>query len=173
LRGCALLGKEVSKMKKFGFIVLVFAVTFCFFGCGKKQQTLEEMQQPMSMETLSTMSTTASQTPETKIEVKPVVVPEAKVEMETPQVKAAKLEPLPPPGPYKPTATEIQSALKAAGFYTGTVDGKIGPKTKKAIAEFQKANNLTADGKVGLKTWNALSKYLNSASTQQAPESAR
>ena len=158
-------------MKKFGFIVLVFAVTICIFGCGKKQQTLEEMQQPMSMETLSTMSTTAPQTPEAKIEVKPL--PEAKVEMDSSAVKAAKLEPLPPSGPYKPTATEIQSALKNSGFYAGTVDGKLGPKTKKAILEFQKANNLTADGKVGPKTWNALSKYLNSASTQQAPESAR
>ena len=154
-------------MKKFGFIVLVFAVTICIFGCGKKQQTLEEMQQPMSMETLSTMSTTAPQAPEAKIEVKPVA------EMDSPAVRAAKLEPLPPSGPYKPTATEIQSALKNAGFYAGTVDGKLGPKTKKAISEFQKAHNLTADGKVGPKTWNALSKYLNSASTQQAPESAR
>lgn len=158
-------------MKKFGFIVLVFAVTICIFGCGKKQQTLEEMQQPMSMETLSTMSTTASQAPEAKIEVKPV--PEAKIEMDSSAVKAAKLEPLPPPGPYKPTVTEIQSALKNSGFYAGTVDGKLGPKTKKAISEFQKAHSLTADGKVGPKTWNALSKYLNSASTQQAPESAR
>jgi peptidoglycan hydrolase-like protein with peptidoglycan-binding domain len=149
-------------MKKFGFIVLVFAVTIYLFGCGKKQQTLEEMQQPMSMETLSTMSTTAAQAPEAKVEVKPVVP----VAMETPAVSAAKLEPLPPSGPYKPTATEIQSALKNAGFYTGTVDGKLGPKTKKAISEFQKANNLTADGKVGPKTWNALSKYLNLAPAQ-------
>jgi len=158
-------------MKKFGFIVLILGVTIYLFGCGKKQQTLEEMQQPMSMETLSTMSTTAPSAPEAKIEVKPVN--EAKVETEMPAVKAAKLEPLPPSGPYKPTATEIQSALKSAGFYMGTVDGKLGPKTKKAISEFQKANNLTADGKVGPKTWNALSKHLNSAPTQQAPASAR
>ena len=156
-------------MKKFGFIVLVFAVTIYLFGCGKKQQTLEEMQQPMSMETLSTMSTTAPSSPEAKIEARPIG--EAKVEMESPAVKAAKLEPLPPSGPYKPTVTEIQSALKNAGFYTGTVDGKLGPKTKKAVSEFQKANGLTGDGKVGPKTWNALSRYLNSASNQQAASS--
>ena len=150
-------------MKKFGFIVLVFAIGIYLVGCGKKQQTLEEMQQPMSMETLSTMSTTAPVAPETK-------APEAKIDVGTPIVnKTAALEALPPSGPYKPTAAEIQTALKNAGFYTGTVDGKIGAKSKKAIAEFQKANGLTGDGKVGPKTWNALSKYL----TQPQASSAR
>lgn len=142
-------------MKKFGFIVLVFAVGIYLVGCGKKQQTLEEMQQPMSMETLSTMSTTA---PEVKTETR---APEARIDVGTPVVsKATSLEPLPPSGPYKPTAMEIQTALKNAGFYTGSVDGKLGAKSKKAIVEFQKAQGLTGDGKVGPKTWNALSKYL-------------
>ena len=156
-------------MKKFGFIVLVFAIGIYLVGCGKKQQTLEEMQQPVSMETLSTMSTTSPAAPEAKVETK---APEAKVDVGTPVVsKATNLEPLPPSGPYKPTATEIQTALKNAGFYTGTVDGKIGAKTKKAIAEFQKANGLTGDGKVGPKTWNALSKHLTQP--QASSSSAR
>lgn len=55
---------------------------------------------------------------------------------------------------------EIQTALKNAGFYAGTIDGKVGPRTKKAILDFQKANALKADGKVGPKTWAALEKYL-------------
>lgn len=55
---------------------------------------------------------------------------------------------------------DIQMALKSAGFYSGAIDGKIGPKTKKAIEEFQKANGLKADGKVGPKTWAVLEKYL-------------
>jgi peptidoglycan hydrolase-like protein with peptidoglycan-binding domain len=55
---------------------------------------------------------------------------------------------------------EIQAALKAANFYTGSIDGKIGPKTKKAIIEFQKAHGLKADGRVGPKTWAELEKYL-------------
>jgi len=33
--------------------------------------------------------------------------------------------------------------------------------TKKAVEDFQKANNLPADGRIGPKTWTALSKYLN------------
>ena len=55
---------------------------------------------------------------------------------------------------------DIQTALKNAGFYTGSIDGKIGPKTKKAVEEFQKAKGLKADGTVGPKTWIELEKYL-------------
>lgn len=55
---------------------------------------------------------------------------------------------------------EIQTALKAANFYTGNIDGKMGPKTKKAIVEFQKAKGLKPDGKVGPRTWAELEKYL-------------
>jgi len=146
-------------MKGFGFIILVSVFAISIFGCGKKQQTLEEMQQPMSMETLSTMSATAPQAPETKVEAR---APEARVEVGAPiVVRAEKLEPLPPAGPYKPTATEIQRALKNANFYTGSIDGVIGARTKKAIIAFQKENGLAADGKVGPKTWSVLSNYLN------------
>ncbi len=55
---------------------------------------------------------------------------------------------------------EIQIALKNAGFYKGVIDGIIGPKTKRAIREFQKANGLKADGLVGPKTWPILERYL-------------
>ena len=55
---------------------------------------------------------------------------------------------------------DIQTALKAAGFYTGAIDGKIGPRTKKAVLDFQRANGLKVDGKVGPKTMAALDKYL-------------
>jgi peptidoglycan hydrolase-like protein with peptidoglycan-binding domain len=61
---------------------------------------------------------------------------------------------------------DIQQALKNAGFYQGEIDGKIGPKTKKAIEDFQAKNNLKVDGKVGPMTWGKLSAYLNT----DAPE---
>lgn len=144
-------------MKKFAFVVIASVAVFSLYGCGKKQQTLEEMQQPMSMETLTTMNTPL----ETKVSENKASV-EVKAEAASlVNAKGVKLEPLPPAGPYKPTGTEIQTALKNAGFYTGAVDGKIGLMTKKAISEFQKANNLTADGKVGPKTWGVLSRHLS------------
>jgi peptidoglycan hydrolase-like protein with peptidoglycan-binding domain len=61
----------------------------------------------------------------------------------------------------KPSLQDIQKALKNAGFYKGEVDGVLGPKTKKAIEDFQAENSLIVDGKVGSKTWGKLKTYLN------------
>lgn len=55
---------------------------------------------------------------------------------------------------------QIQAALKKAGFYKGEIDGKIGPKTRRAIVAFQRSKRLKPDGVVGSKTWEELSKYL-------------
>jgi peptidoglycan hydrolase-like protein with peptidoglycan-binding domain len=120
--------------------------------CGKREE-MDDLQ-PITMESLGAIS--SSTAPEVKVpEVKPAVT-----EITT-QVKEAL--PLPPQGPYKPTNIEIQTALKNAGFYSGSVDGKIGPKSKKAIEDFQSANGLKADGKVGPKTWEVLSRHLIAA----------
>ena len=137
-------------MKKYVFISLALIVVA--LGCAKKEETMEVTGEAMTMEALTAPSAgaPAAVTPEVK-------APAAKTDLAVPAV-APKLEPLPPAGPFKPTTAEIQTALKAAGFYAGEVDGKIGPKTKKAIEDFQKANNLKVDGKVGPKTWEALSK---------------
>jgi peptidoglycan hydrolase-like protein with peptidoglycan-binding domain len=142
-------------MRKFGFIILVLGLAVYLTGCGKKQQSLEEMQEPMSMEVMSMLNNSTNTGVNAPTATTPVAGAPATV-----AAPAAKLEPLPPAGPYKPTDMEIQNALKNAGFYTGNVDGKVGPKTKKAIEAFQKANGLKADGKVGPKTWIALSKHL-------------
>ncbi|MCC6758457.1 MAG: peptidoglycan-binding protein [Candidatus Omnitrophica bacterium] len=51
---------------------------------------------------------------------------------------------------------KLQEALKAAGYYNGTVDGKLGTGTKAAIKKFQSDHGLKADGIVGEKTWSEL-----------------
>lgn len=159
-------------MKKFGFIILAIAVSGCFLGCTKKQQSLEEMQEPMSIESLSlgkSEPSTAAQVPAQGVAAPQgaqVLGPQAGITGQT------QLESLPPAGPYKPTNEEIQTALKNAGFYAGKIDGKVGPGTKKAIEEFQKANGLKADGKVGPKTWAILSRQLNQAPVVAEPVGA-
>ena len=50
----------------------------------------------------------------------------------------------------------VQTKLKNWGYYTGSVDGIYGTKTKAAVVKFQKNNNLVADGIVGSKTAAAL-----------------
>ena len=64
---------------------------------------------------------------------------------------------------------EIQTALSNAGFYQGTIDGKLGPKTQQAIKDFQSAHGLTADGRVGPKTWSALQPFLSAQQSTQPP----
>ena len=50
----------------------------------------------------------------------------------------------------------MQRALKSKGYYTGTVDGKFGQKTRSAVYRYHKAIGLTADGKPGKRTLTAL-----------------
>lgn len=138
-------------MKKYLVIAAALIFSVYMFGCGKKQAT-EESQEPITMETMSAMTATnAAVAPEAG-------APTAKVEAVTPAASAVNL---PPSGSGQPTAQEIQTALKNAGYYAGDIDGKIGSKTKKAIEEFQKANNLKVDAKVGPMTWALLSAHLN------------
>lgn len=50
----------------------------------------------------------------------------------------------------------VQAALRAAGFDPGALDGVYGPKTAKAVAQFQSARHLVPDGEVGPITAAAL-----------------
>ena len=54
------------------------------------------------------------------------------------------------------TVTEIQTRLKAWGYYDGTVDGVYGSRTEAAVRYFQRKNGLNADGQVGDATLAAL-----------------
>ena len=51
---------------------------------------------------------------------------------------------------------QIQTKLKAWGYYDGNVDGIYGSKTYEAVKKFQRKNGLTVDGIVGEKTLQAL-----------------
>ncbi len=80
---------------------------------------------------------------------------------------------MPGVGAPKPAGTastrEIQQALKSAGFYQGAVDGKMGPKTRQAVREFQRVHGLKDDGKVGKQTWAKLAAYVNMAAGMNTP----
>jgi len=139
-------------MKRLLVFVSAFLMLAALSGCGKKQEA-EELQ-PITMESLSVPTAPMQAAPDLKAgETKASVIPAT-------AGASKEVMPLPPQGPYRPTGIEIQTALEHAGFYTGKIDGKIGPKSKQAIEDFQKANGLKVDGKVGPKTWEALSKHL-------------
>jgi peptidoglycan hydrolase-like protein with peptidoglycan-binding domain len=44
------------------------------------------------------------------------------------------------------TVRDIQSKLAQQGFDPGPTDGKLGPKTRSAITQYQQKNNLLVDG---------------------------
>ena len=59
---------------------------------------------------------------------------------------------------YNPRVQEIQEILKKAGFNPGSLDGRMGWQTRKAIREFQKARGLSAHGKIDPKTSSELNR---------------
>lgn len=63
------------------------------------------------------------------------------------------------PSGFELPAAAIQSALKKAGYYQGTIDGKVGSRTKQAIRDFQRDQGLEADGVCGRQTWARLKSF--------------
>ncbi|MDP2922426.1 MAG: peptidoglycan-binding domain-containing protein [Candidatus Omnitrophota bacterium] len=148
-------------MSKIIFL-LVFTLIFTV-GCAKKPETSEA---PIGEDILEEglAPTTENQAPQVlqpQTATAPVVKDSA--EAMSPQLPAASTT------VDRLTTENIQQALKNAGIYTGKVDGVLGPKTKKAIEDFQAKNNLKVDGKVGSKTWKKLKMHL--AGVQQSSSS--
>ena len=64
----------------------------------------------------------------------------------------------------KVSVRQIQSALRNAGFNPGTIDGNLGPMTKRAIKEFQMSKGLIQNGEIDTKTLKKLtSRFAQSA----------
>lgn len=57
---------------------------------------------------------------------------------------------------FEEKIASVQRRLSELGFEPGPVDGLMGPRTRKAVSAFQRANSLSADGQLGAKTLNAL-----------------
>jgi peptidoglycan hydrolase-like protein with peptidoglycan-binding domain len=136
-------------------LVAVFTLT-TFIGCNKKKA--EEGSELNGVSTENEVSVTDNSQNADMSNSVPVVVENSSA------ASGDVTEPAMAPAgeiPSTPSNKDIQQALKNAGLYDGKIDGKIGPKTKKAVEAFQKQNGLKADGKVGKKTWKLLSSYLN------------
>ena len=143
-------------MKKFVLLMTAVFLVTTLIGCSKKKKSDETAMDNMSNGVVSenVVSVTDASSAMGNI---PVVVDNAEA---IPQVTGDMAAAVTAVG-ERPNPKQVQQALKNAGFYSGKVDGNIGPKTKKAIEEFQSQNGLKADGKVGPRTWKALSAHLN------------
>ncbi len=147
-------------------LMLVAGLAMAIAGCGqraksnesmmKSEEFFKEIEAPVAMETNA-----ESQSPMANAESPAASSAQAQATtLETPAVDQIALN-----APESPNIQDIQTALKNAAIYQGKIDGVMGPKTKKAIREFQEKNGLTADGKVGPKTWGQLKTYYNQPSS--------
>ncbi|HBR14127.1 MAG TPA: hypothetical protein DD723_01100 [Candidatus Omnitrophica bacterium] len=66
--------------------------------------------------------------------------------------------------PYEknPTVEEIQTLLKLYGYNPGKIDGVLGLRTRNAIAQFQKDNNLKQTRFADQETWGKLKVFKDS-----------
>lgn len=59
-------------------------------------------------------------------------------------------------GSRGPAVTELQLALRNAGYSPGPIDGDFGPQTQSAVLRFQTSKRIEVDGIVGPQTHGAL-----------------
>lgn len=139
--------------------IAILCVAGCGSGASRKEMSFENDQtgstvlapRPVLVESKGGMTPSLEQTA-------PLAINQANFPMSSPAPELSLSPPV-----TDPTSKDIQQALKNAGFYSGNIDGNLGPRSKKAILEFQEKNGLTADGKAGPKTWKRLAPYLHSS----------
>jgi hypothetical protein len=151
-------GEDKMDRPRYIFLIAVVIIAFCItalVSCKKKESPFQS-ELPMDNATI-----TITPAPEGIETAEPVIIEqgEQKLGVVPPQTTPTSTETT-TSGYVTPTPNQVQTALKNAGYYEGNIDGKIGPKSKKAITNFQIDNGLEADGKVGPKTWARLKAHL-------------
>jgi len=63
---------------------------------------------------------------------------------------------------YNPKVKEVQVVLREIGYSLGSVDGKLGSNTRRALEAFQRDYGLNVSGYIDKKTWEELN-LINSA----------
>jgi len=153
------------------FLIVLLGLALTVTGCFKKAsdqsvsgtgfESLDATQELSQLPQASTVSQQAS-VETLPVELSPITQPTPAIALPTTEMQ---------PAGNLSREQQIQTALTNAGLYTGAIDGKIGPKTKRAIETFQTNNSLKVDGKVGPQTWAALEQYLAGAPASGASTS--
>ena len=167
-------------------VMVVGGFAWTLVGCQQPPKSASnlpmEQTEPLSSSTASTApsesaATTPSASPSPIELVQAPAAASAPVEVAAVTAPAASTSSAPSPATQGAASVErtkkVQAALQAAGFYTGSVDGKSGPMTQKAIHDFQQANGLETDGKVGPKTWAKLFQQTASSGAASKPDSSK
>ncbi|MFH1621682.1 MAG: peptidoglycan-binding domain-containing protein [Candidatus Omnitrophota bacterium] len=135
-----------KNLHNYKIFIFIFIICLVISGCKKRaQESPFKNKLPQDDSTITVISTDDISEPIIEEEVEELEVMSIEIDSSS---------------SIAPTPKQAQIALKNAGFYKGEIDGKIGPKSKEAIINFQRDNNLAADGKVGPKTWAKLKAHL-------------
>ena len=154
-------------MKKISFVIFGMLAMVMVIGCGKKENPVP-VDQPIVSEQTSVTPTMLN----AQVVTEPIVsttTPVADSAVATTSSAMSNMTDTLSAVVEHLTNQQIQQALKNAGLYQGKVDGDLGPKTKRAIEEFQSQNGLKVDGKVGPKTWSKLGAHLASGGVALEP----
>jgi len=151
--------------KSLAFVVFVITAVFLISGCSTVPKKIKEEVSGLKTK-VDTLESRVETVESKQVEVEKMTTEQAQ---SLEDIKAEKQAVMPNsnisilqrPGSSK--TSDIQVALKNAGFYDGKIDGIKGQMTKKAIKAFQRANGLRDDGVVGPKTWDLLCAYLSGA----------
>jgi hypothetical protein len=76
-----------------------------------------------------------------------VLTNKGNVDLGDPPWKQGAAQPRGGGGGYDPAVAALQSRLNALGYDAGRVDGRMGPRTQRAILAYQRSNGLPADGR--------------------------
>ena len=57
---------------------------------------------------------------------------------------------------FKEIAMRVQAALFAQGYYSGSIDGIVGPATRLAVSKYQASHGLSVTGTLTTELLNAL-----------------
>lgn len=161
-------------------LTILTALMLATTGCGKKAETTASLNTTSDLEVLAGLGEGAGSAQNT-VEIIPVPQSQAALQGGMDSTQAMMQQGIQQAGQVASTAVsaadvkpgtveyakKVQTALKNAGFYTGNIDGKLGPKSKEAIKAFQAQNGLKADGVAGAQTWAKLGQYY--ASPAAAP----
>ncbi|MBQ4072952.1 MAG: spore cortex-lytic enzyme [Clostridia bacterium] len=86
----------------------------------------------------------------------------------SPEIESAEAATVLKRGSSGSSVRTLQTKLKNWGYYSGSIDGVFGSRTETAVRYFQRVNKLTVDGKVGPKTAKALGMSLSSSNSSSS-----
>ncbi|MDP2941441.1 MAG: peptidoglycan-binding protein [Candidatus Omnitrophota bacterium] len=143
----------------FSMVFLIFSLTGCATSRKQKAQEMEtqglrnqvtvlEAQLQSKDEEINNLKNALANAADEKTETRTQAKKQTKKTRRVGEIKS------------RPNLKQVQIALSNAGYYPGSLDGKMGKQTREALRAFQKAQGLPETGKADRATWKRLKGYL-------------